>query len=142
MMNTSNWKRLLLLAVIAAWPCAASATNLWAPLTTSPYLSTSNPNYTAPYVWGSDPFTLTGSSGFVAGSTLIGQPVQIAPFSTSQGGDQPTPIWTGSSGAFNNSRSIRRVRPAATTTAWSASIPAAPPASWPGCRRPIRSIRP
>lgn len=95
MMNISNCTRLLLLAAVAALPRAAWATTDWAPLTTLPFLSTENPNFTAPYVWGADPFTLNNSGGPVAGDTLIGQPVQIAPFSTSLS-NQPTPIWTGS----------------------------------------------
>ena len=96
-MKTSISTHLLLLAVIAASPSVVRATTFWQPTTTTPYLPANNPNFTAPYVWGADTFALNNPGGPVEGSTLIGQPVQITPLSIGQGGDQPVPIWTGSS---------------------------------------------
>ena len=102
-MNTSIWKRLLLLAALMALPGTAWATNLWAPTTSAPYLPSNNPNFTAPYVWGADPFTLTtagtsrGALVTTNGSGNPNDPVAITPLSVPTG-DQPVPNWTGSTG--------------------------------------------
>ena len=108
-MNTSIGKRTLLLLALLAWPGAAGATDLWVPSPTAPFLPNS-PNYPAPpYLYGGDSFGINsvrtpgsslvvvpGTTGGNGLTSITGDQSEIHTIADLSGGNEPPPVWTGS----------------------------------------------